>query len=101
MLLFFQDGGGFGGGLGFLLPFALIFVIFYFLVIRPQKKQQEDVKNMISELKAGEEIVTNGGLIGKIIEVKETSFIIRSADKSILEIAKSAVVGKRAEEEKK
>ena len=83
-----------------ILPFALIFGIFYFLVILPQKRQQQELKNLIANLKNGDEIVTNGGLIGKIIEVRETSFIIRSADKSNLEIGKAAVVGKRADESK-
>ena len=99
MVLFLQDGGGFS--IISLLPFVLIFGIFYFLVIMPQRKQQQELKNMVAELKAGDEVVTNGGIIGKIIEVKETSFFIRSADKSILEVAKTAVVGRRADEEKK
>lgn len=84
-----------------LLPFALIFGIFYFLVIMPQRRQQQELKTMIAGLKNGDEVVTNGGIIGKIIEVRETSFIIRSADKSNMEIGKAAVVGKRADEEKK
>jgi preprotein translocase subunit YajC len=98
--LFFQDGGS-GFGIYQLLPFVLIFGIFYFLVIMPQRKQQQQLKDLVSGLKSGDEVVTNGGIIGKIIEVKDTSFLIRSADKSILEVAKSAVVGKRADEEKK
>ena len=84
-----------------LLPFALIFGIFYFLVILPQKRQQQELKNLIDNLRNGDEIVTNGGVIGKIIEVRDTSFIIRSADKSNLEIGKASVVGKRADEVKK
>ena len=98
--LFFQEGGS-GFSILTFLPFILIFGIFYFLVIMPQRKQQQEVKNMIAELKTGEEVVTNGGVIGKIIEVRDTSFLIRSADKSILEIAKSAVIGRRADEVKK
>lgn len=90
--LFFQESGGFIIGL---LPFVAIFAIFYFLVILPQRRQQQELKNMVAELKTGAEVVTNGGVIGKIIEVRETSFIIRSADKSNLEIAKSAVAGRR------
>ena len=97
-ILVFQGGGSL---IWTLLPFALIFGIFYFLVILPQRRQQQELKNLIAGLKNGDEIVTNGGIIGKIIEVRETSFIIRSADKSNMEIGKAAVVGKRAEEEKK
>ena len=98
-LLLFQDGGG--SLIWTLLPFVLIFGVFYFLVIMPQRRQQQELKNMIAGLKAGDEVVTNGGIIGKIKEVKETSFIIQSAEKSFLEVSKSAVVGKRADEAKK
>ncbi|MDQ3322980.1 MAG: preprotein translocase subunit YajC [Acidobacteriota bacterium] len=97
--LLFQDGGSGFNILAF-LPFILIFGIFYFLVIMPQKKQQAEIKTMITELKAGDEVVTNGGVIGKIKEVRDTSFIIQSAEKSFLEIAKSAVVGRRSPDEK-
>jgi preprotein translocase subunit YajC len=99
-LLLLQSEGG-AGLYGFLIPLAIMFGIFYFLVIMPQRKQQQQLKNMIAELKSGDEVITNGGVVGKIIEVRDTSFFIRSADKSILEIAKTAVVGKRGEEEKK
>lgn len=98
--LFFQDAGG-GSIIWSLLPFVLIFAIFYFLVILPQKRQQQSLKEMIAEMKAGDEVVTNGGIIGKIIEVRDASFMIRSAEKSILEVSKSAVVGRRADEAKK
>lgn len=79
------------------LPFIFIFGIFYFLVIMPQRKQAKELQTMIADLKINDEVVTNGGVIGKIKELRETSFIIYSADKSLIEIARSAVVGKRAE----
>ncbi|HQX56609.1 MAG TPA: preprotein translocase subunit YajC [Pyrinomonadaceae bacterium] len=97
LVLFFQDAGGGGSILWTLLPFVFIFGIFYFLVILPQKKQKQKLQEMIAELKINDEVVTNGGLIGKIKEVKETSFIIQSAEKSFLEVGKSAVVGRKAE----
>ena len=77
------------------MPFVLIFGIFYFLVILPQKRQKQQVQDMISQLKNGDEVVTNGGLIGTIKEIRETSFIIQSAEKSFLEVGKQAVVGKK------
>lgn len=98
-LLFFQDAGG-SSLIWTLLPFVFIFGIFYFLVILPQKKQRQQLADMITQLKINDEIVTNGGLIGKIKEIKDTSFIIQSAEKSFLEIGKSAVVGRKAEETK-
>ena len=95
LLLLFQDGGGGGSLLWTLLPFVFIFGIFYFLVILPQKRQKQQLQDLITQLKINDEIVTNGGVIGKIKEVKDSSFIIQSAEKSFLEIGKSAVVGKK------
>ena len=97
LLLLFQDAAGGSSLIWTLLPFVFIFGIFYFLVILPQKRQKQQLAEMIAGLKINDEIVTNGGVIGKIKEVKETSFIIQSAEKSFLEIGKSAVVGKRPE----
>lgn len=96
LLLYLQETGG-AGLIWTFLPFIFIFGIFYFLVILPQKKQRQKLQEMISQLKINDEVVTNGGLIGKIKEVRDTSFIILSADKSLVEIGKSAVVGKKAE----
>lgn len=99
-MLLFQDAGG-SGLLWTLLPFVFIFGIFYFLVILPQKRQRQQLQDLITQLKINDEVVTNGGIIGKIKEIKETSFIIQSAEKSFLEVGKSAVVGKKAEESTK
>jgi len=57
--------------LGSLLPLILIFVVFYFLLIRPQTKRAKEHKEMVSKLQAGDEVVTNGGLLGRIAEVGE------------------------------
>lgn len=94
--LFFQDAGG-SGLIWSLLPFVLIFGIFYFLVILPQRRQKQQLQDMISQLKINDEIVTNGGVIGTIKEVRDTSFVIQSAEKSFIEIGKQAVVGRKEE----
>lgn len=99
-LLLFQDAGGGGGifgSIGIFLPLLVMVGIFYFLVILPQKRQKKELQEMVTQLKINDEIVTNGGIIGKIKEVKDNSFIIQSAEKSFLEIGKSAVVGKKPE----
>ena len=96
-LLLFQ--GGFGALTG-LLPMVLIIAVFYVLLIRPQQKRQRDLQATIAQLKAGDKIVTTGGVIGTITSVKDNSFLIRSAEKSILEIARSAVAGVDEEEKK-
>jgi len=84
-----------------LLPFVLIFAVFYFLIILPQRKRQQQLQATISALKAGDKIITTGGIIAKIAEVREASLLIRTADKSILEISRAAVAGMHGEEEKK
>jgi preprotein translocase subunit YajC len=96
-LLLFQDAGGGGSIIWTLLPFVFIFGIFYFLVILPQKKQRTQLQEMITQLKINDEVVTTGGVIGKIKEIRNTSFIILSAEKSLLEIGKAAVVGRKQE----
>jgi preprotein translocase subunit YajC len=98
LFIFFQGGAG---GFGMFIPVLLIFVVFYFLLIMPQKKRQRELQEKIASLKAGDRIVTTGGIIGKISEVRETSLLIRSADKSMLEIARSAVADLDREEDKK
>ncbi len=97
MLIFFQGGWG---ALTGLLPMLLIIAVFYMLLIRPQQKRQKQLQETISQLKAGDRIVTTGGVIGTITTVRDTSFLIRSAEKSILEIARSAVAGIDEEEKK-
>src|SRR5262245_61027763 len=89
-LLFFQSGLG---GLAGLLPMLLIIGVFYVLLIRPQQKRQRELQETIATLKVGDKVVTNGGVIGTITTVRDTSFFIQSADKSILEIARSSVAG--------
>ena len=89
ILVLFQAGGGFG----FLIPMLLVFGVFYLLLIRPQQRKQRQLQAQIADLKAGDKIVTTGGIIATITAVKDTSFLVRSADKSILEIARSAVAG--------
>ncbi|HYJ92833.1 MAG TPA: preprotein translocase subunit YajC [Pyrinomonadaceae bacterium] len=96
-LFLFQDAGGGAGIFSLLLPFVLVAGIFYFLVLLPQKRQKQQLSEMITQLKINDEIVTNGGIIGKIKEIKDNSFIVQSAEKSFLEIGKSAVIGKRPE----
>ncbi len=80
-------------GLIQLLPIFLIVGIFYFLLIRPQQKRQRELQETISTLKIGDRVVTTGGVIGVIKSVRDTSFVILSAEKSMLEIARTAVAG--------
>jgi len=97
-LLLFQSGTS---GLLQFLPIVLIFGVFYMLLIRPQQKRQRQLQETISQLKAGDRVVTTGGVIGVITTVKDSSFLIRSADKSILEIARTSIAGIDQDEETK
>lgn len=72
---------------------ALIFGVFYFLLIVPQRKRQQQLQATIAELKAGSRIVTTGGIIATITAVRETTLVVRTAEKSMLEITRASVAG--------
>ncbi len=80
-----------GGLIGALLPFILIFVIMYMVLIRPQQKRNKQHQEMIKRLKAGDEIVTAGGLHGRITEVKVDSVIVKLAENVEVEVARPSV----------
>jgi preprotein translocase subunit YajC len=80
-----------------LVPLVLIFVFFYFLIIRPQGKRQKEHKQMVSALEKGDEILTNGGVVGKLTEVGEqfvTAEIASGVEVKIQRHAVSAVLPK-------
>jgi len=88
-------GGGQGGGFTAFIPLVLMFVVFYFLLIRPQQKKQRDVKEMLSSLKTGDQIVTSGGLYGTIIGFGEDNRIkVKIAENVKVDIARSAISSK-------
>ena len=91
---------GAAGGFSFLIPMLLVFGVFYLLLIRPQQRKQRELQATIAELKTGDRVVTTGGVIGTITAVRPTSFLIRSGEKSILEIARTSVAGVDSEETK-
>jgi preprotein translocase subunit YajC len=93
--------GGMGGLLGGLMPFLLIFGVFYFLIIVPQRKRQKALTDMVSTLKPGDKVITSGGIYATIKQVKDKSLLVMSADKSLLEISRSSVSGMQGEEEVK
>jgi preprotein translocase subunit YajC len=96
--ILFQGGGG--SLFTALMPFVLIFGVFYFLIIVPQRRRQKALQDMISALKSGDRIITNGGIIATVKQVKEKSLLVMSADKSMLEITRASVAGMHGEEEK-
>lgn len=69
-----------GGMLSMLLPFILMFVVMYFLILRPQKRKEKDRKAMISRVKKNDKVVTSGGIHGIITSVRENEIILRIDD---------------------
>lgn len=74
------------------LYFVVFFGIMYFLMIRPQQKQAKKRQELLSSIRVKDQIITAGGLYGKITKVKENSVILQIADKIEVEVAKSGVV---------
>lgn len=85
-----QAAGGSGGGIEAFLPLILIFVVFYFLMIRPQQKRAKEHKKMLEAVRRGDSVVTSGGILGKITKVDSDTEIS-------LEIAKDVIVKVRRE----
>ena len=88
-------------GLSLIFQIGLIMVVFYFLLIRPQQKRQRALQQTIETLKAGDRVITNSGIVGTITAVRDNTFLIRSGEKSILEISRAAIAGLQSEEEEK
>ena len=85
-----------GGLMGMLFPLAIFVLIFYFFIIRPQRKRDKQQKNMIDSIARGDQIITIGGFYGTVREVRDDSFQIEIAEGVRVTILKSAVQGKRA-----
>lgn len=73
------------------VPLILIFVVFYFLIFRPQKQKQSEHQNMVANLKKNDEIITVGGMHGTIVNIKDTTFVVRVDENVKIEIEKSSV----------
>lgn len=85
------------------MPLILIFVVFYFLLIRPQQKKQKEHELLLKSLAKNDEVVTNGGIHGTIINVKDTTVILRVDENVKLEVEKHSIAyinKKRGEEAK-
>ena len=76
------------------LPLVVIFVIFYFLLIRPQQKKVKEHKSMLEDLKKGDRVITSSGIYGVIVGIGDTSFELKIADNVKVKMLKSAVTEK-------
>lgn len=86
-----------GGGYSGLIMIVLLIAIFYFMMIRPQQKQQKKLQQMRDALKAGDKVITAGGIYGKITEVKDDYVVVAISDAVKIRVLKTAVT---PEEEK-
>jgi len=91
----FAEGinGAQGSGLNSILMLVGFFAVFYFLLIRPQMKRNKDQRKMISEIIKGDEILTTGGMIGKVVNVGDNYTELEVADNIIVKVQKNAVSG--------
>lgn len=91
-LVFFAEGEAQSPGSGMLLFFPFIIAIMYFMVIRPQRRQQKEHLAKMAALKSGDEIITNGGIHGLITNVSDRTATLKIADNVKIKIEKSAVM---------
>ncbi len=89
--------------MGPLVPMLLVFVLFYFLIIVPQRKRQRATEDMLNNLKAGDKIVTSGGLYGQIVSVREDKRTVqlKIAENVRVEVARTAISGLQENPEQK
>jgi len=91
-----QSGGGAGaqgsGSLASFIPLIIMFVIFYFLLIRPQQKKSKEHREMLGNLKKGDRIVTNGGIHGRITGLDDATLTMEIADKVRVKMDRGCVI---------
>ncbi|MDY6903750.1 MAG: preprotein translocase subunit YajC [Thermodesulfobacteriota bacterium] len=83
------QGGGFMG----LVPLILIFVIFYFLLIRPQQKKTKEHQEMVNNLKKGDPVITNGGIHGRLTAVDDATVTVEVADRVRIKVSRQSIAG--------
>ena len=92
-------GGGSSGGISVFIPLVLMFAVFYFLLIRPQKRKQQKHSDMLKSLKVGDRVVTSGGLYGTIVQGGDHSVKLEIADRVRVEVGRTFIAA-RVEEGK-
>lgn len=86
-----QGGEGGGGLISTLIMFGAIFLIFYFMIIRPQQKRAKERDKMLSNLEKGDKVVTNGGIHGIIAGLEEKTALLQVSDNVKLKVERSAI----------
>ena len=85
-----REGGG-SNSMVFLLQMVAIGVIFYFLLIRPQRKEQQRHRTMIEQLKKGDEVITNGGIIGTVVHTQDDRLTIKTGENTRLIVLRGRI----------
>ena len=88
-----------GGGFASFIPLILIFVVFYFLLIRPQQKQAKQHQAYLSELKKGNKIITKGGIYGEITGLTDSVLTLEIAENVRIKVTRDAIAGPQVKEE--
>jgi preprotein translocase subunit YajC len=86
-----QEGGASGQMLTMILPFGLIILVFYFLIIRPQNKKQKETQRMLGALKKNDKVSTVGGIRGTVVSVKDDAVVVKVDANVKLEFSKSSI----------
>ena len=79
------------GGMMQFLPLIVIFVLFYFMLIRPQMRRAKEQKNMLEALQKGDEVITAGGNLGKVVKVGDSYVSVEIADNVVVNVQKTAI----------
>lgn len=94
------QGNGLVSILSMLLPLALMVLIFYFLIIRPEKKRNKETKEMLDSIQVADEVITSGGIIGRVLSVqKDTVLIETGSDRTKIRVVKTAIAKNNTEHE--
>src|SRR5512139_2334405 len=88
-----QPGGGGGSQWMSFLPIILIFAIFYFLLIRPQQKRAKDHRALLSSLKVGDQVLTNGGIYGRVTGLRDDVITLEISDKVRVKVSRGHIAG--------
>jgi preprotein translocase subunit YajC len=83
-----------------LLPYALVFLIFYFVLILPMKNKQKKLESLVKELKAGDKVLINPGIFGTVVSVEDDALQVRIDDKTKIRVLKTAVSGLQGQTER-
>jgi preprotein translocase subunit YajC len=100
LLVLLQAGEGEGSPFTMLVPMALIFMIFYFLLIRPQQKRQKDHEKLLKSIEKGDRVVTSGGIQGRVTGVSEDTLTVdiasQSGQKMLVKVARAKIESRQS-----